>query len=137
MSDTRIHAVHLYKLGTAWVFDDPEKGITKEALVMGIDDMITQLAKQQHIKHASVGMILRFSEDPFREQQLHLEWLCKDESMQGNWYHCPELDHQGWLCPVLYRYYDVAPQRLYASLGELPHMPRKIIKHYLKQLVGC
>lgn len=134
---TKIYSVFLYRQGKNWVFDDPKKGIKGEALVMGIDTMIDELVSRLDIKYANVGSVLRFSSDPFPEQQLRLDWIAKDADLQGNWYYCHELNEQGWLCPVLYMYYNEAPRTLYASIGQLPHTKVRIVKHCLKQLVGC
>jgi len=30
----------------------------------------------------------------------------------GNWYFCPQLNMEGWLCPALFRYFGEAPKRL-------------------------
>jgi hypothetical protein len=35
--------------------------------------------------------------------------------MGGNWYYSRELCIEGWLCPALFKYFDVAPQTIYAK----------------------
>ena len=35
--------------------------------------------------------------------------------MGGNWYDSPDLDIEGWLCPALFKYFEVAPERIYAQ----------------------
>ena len=32
----------------------------------------------------------------------------------GNWYYSPDLEKEGWLCPALFKYFDEAPEKIYA-----------------------
>lgn len=110
-----IFALAPYKYQGTWVFDDPSKGLDKEAFVCGIDKMIDNVTV--NIPNAKEGFRLLFSPNPFPGVQLSLE-LRRPES-EGNWYHCTELDFEGWLCPALFHYFDTAPARLYAKAEAL------------------
>jgi hypothetical protein len=33
----------------------------------------------------------------------------KAQESGGNWYYCPQLDIEGWLCPALFKYFEKAP----------------------------
>lgn len=35
--------------------------------------------------------------------------------MGGNWYWNESLGMEGWLCPALFKYFDTAPERIYAQ----------------------
>lgn len=104
-----------YKYQGTWVFDDPSKGLDKEAFVCGIDKMIDSVTA--NIPDAKNGFRLLFSPNPFPGVQLSLE-LRRPES-GGNWYYCAELNFEGWLCPALFHYFSAAPTRLYAKAEAL------------------
>ena len=99
-----------YKYEGMWVFDDAAVGFHREPFVAGIDKMIDQLVAS--IPNAEQGFRLMFSAAPFPGHMLRLEW--RREESGGNWYYCPQLGIEGWLCPALFRYFDKAPAELYA-----------------------
>jgi hypothetical protein len=45
---------------------------------------------------------------------LRLEWRRADSD--GNWYHSPEFNLEGWLCPALLRYFERAPRAIYVQV---------------------
>jgi hypothetical protein len=99
-----------YRYEGMWVFDDPAVGLRREPFVAGIDNMIDQLVAS--IPDAEQGFRLIFSATPFPGHTVKLEWRREDSG--GNWYYCPQLGIEGWLCPALFRYFDKAPPELYA-----------------------
>jgi hypothetical protein len=99
-----------YKYEGMWVFDDAAVGLLREPFVSGIDTMIDRLVAA--IPAADRGFRLLFSATPFPGYTVRLEW--RREEFGGNWYFCPQLDLEGWLCPALFRYFDTAPAELYA-----------------------
>lgn len=99
-----------YRYEGMWVFDDPAVGLVREPFVAGIDKMIDQLVAS--IPNAERGFRLLFSATPFPGHTLKLEW--RREESGGNWYFCPQLGMEGWLCPALFRYFDKAPAELFA-----------------------
>ena len=101
-----------YKYEGMWVFDDPAVGLVREPFVAGIDKMIDQLVAS--IPEAEKGFRLLFSATPFPGHTVKLEW--KREEAGGNWYYCPQLGIEGWLCPALFRYFEKAPTELYARV---------------------
>ena len=105
-----IGVISPYKYEGMWVFDDPAVGLLREPFVSGIDTMIDRLVAA--IPAADHGFRLLFSATPFPGDTVRLEW--RREEFGGNWYVCPELDLEGWLCPALFRYFDTAPPELYA-----------------------
>lgn len=100
----------LDEVGT-WVFDDPGAGLTQEPFVSGVPEMIDYLVKD--IANARSGFRLLFSAAPFPGYQKRLVWL--REEMGGNWYASNDPTMEGWLCPALFRYFDMAPAQLYVK----------------------
>jgi hypothetical protein len=105
-----IGVINPYKYEGMWVFDDPALGLLREPFVSGIDTMIDRLVAA--IPAADRGFRLLFAATPFPGYSVRLEW--RRAEFEGNWYYCPQLDLEGWLCPALFRYFDTAPAELYA-----------------------
>jgi hypothetical protein len=99
-----------YKYEGMWVFDDPNVGLHREPFVFGIDEIITRTVVS--IPNAEDGFRLLFSPTPFPGYAIKLQW--RREEYGGNWYFCPQMDKEGWLCPALFKYFDKAPAELYA-----------------------
>lgn len=100
-----------YKYEGMWVFDDPDTGLHREPFVFGIDEIITGVVAS--IPNAENGFRLLYSTSPFPGFMVKLEW--RREEYGGNWYYCPQMDKEGWLCPALFKYFDKAPTELYAK----------------------
>lgn len=98
-----------YRYADTWVFDDKRVGLEQEPFISGIPEMIDGMVKD--IPNADKGFRLVFSTQPFPGHELELVW--KRQEKGGNWYYCPPLDKEGWLCPALFRYYQKAPERIY------------------------
>jgi len=98
-----------YQYEGLWVFDDLAVGLVREPFVSGVDTMIDRLVAA--IPDASTGFRLLFSATPFPGFTVRLEW--RREEFGGNWYFCPQLNLEGWLCPALFRYFETAPPALY------------------------
>ncbi len=106
-----ITVIHPYKYEGVWVFDDEKVGLVQEPFVSGADDIIEKLVSE--IPNAENGFSLLFSATPFPGHQAEFEW--KREEFGGNWYYIKELNMEGWLCPALFKYFDSAPQNIYAQ----------------------
>ncbi len=104
-------AIYPYKYEGLWVFDDEKVGLVQEPFVSGADVMMDQLT--EHIPGAEKGFRLLFSAKPFPGFMAELEW--RREELDGNWYYNADLELEGWLCPALLRYFDSAPNRIYAK----------------------
>ena len=102
-----------YKFSGMWVFDDAAVGLIREPFVAGIDTMIDRLTES--IPNAEAGFRLLFSTNPFPGYSVELQW--RREEYSGNWYYCPQLDIEGWLCPALFRYFPTAPEKLFAQVA--------------------
>ena len=106
-----ISVIFPYRHEGQWVFDDPDVGLNREPFVSGIDQMIDRVTAA--IPGAEKGFKLLFSATPFPGYAVKLEW--RREEYGGNWYFCPQLNIEGWLCPALFKYFDSTPPELYAK----------------------
>jgi hypothetical protein len=103
--------LHPYKLHrSTWLFDDERYGLVQEPFVCGTSEMIEVLA--QGIPNAEKGFRLTFSAAPFPGYAKEFRWLRSESG--GNWYQDDASSMEGWLCPVLFHYFEKAPARIYA-----------------------
>ncbi len=110
-----------YRWNGMWVFDDEAAGLHREPFVAGIDTMIDRLTAD--ILDAERGFRMVFSATAFPGHAVRLEW--RREESGGNWYHCSQLGMEGWLCPALFKYFESAPQEIYAKIEPIPHPPKR------------
>jgi hypothetical protein len=103
--------IHPYRAKGVWVFDDARAGLVQEPFVSGADLIIDRLV--DGIPDATSGFTLLFSASPFPGYQDQLDW--RREEHRGNWYYSARLDMEGWLCPALFKYFDVAPRQIFAQ----------------------
>lgn len=108
--DNALMVIFPYHHEKTWVFDDPDVGLVKEPFVFGIPEMIDDLVKD--IPNAEQGFKLIFSKNPFPSCQRNLAWL--REECEGNWY-AINGEKEGWLCPALFKYFDMAPKNIYVK----------------------
>ncbi len=111
-----IFAIAPYKYEGFWVFDDPSVGLAREPFVSGADEIIDVLTA--HIADAESGFRLLFSPIPFPGYAAR--FVRTREEFGGHWYSWPEKSMEGWLCPALFKYFENAPQEIYAQA-----LPRK------------
>lgn len=103
--------IYPYHYQQTWVFDDETVGLVREPFVSGVPEMIDKLV--ENIPNAEFGFRLFFSANPFPGYQAELLWL--REEYGGNWYYWQETNQEGWLCPALFQYFVVAPQKIYCK----------------------
>ena len=115
MSDNSIMVLQPYWHAGTWVFDAADKDLDKEPFVCGIPEIINDMVHD--IPNARQGFRLLFSARSFPGHTLMLEW--RREETGGNWYYSAKLNTEGWLCPALFKYFDKAPQELYAKAEAL------------------
>ena len=108
--DNTLMVIFPYRHEGTWVFDDAAVDLIKEPFVSGIPEMIDDLVNG--IPNAGKGFKLIFSKKPFPKYQRKLTWV--REEYGGNWYTINGKD-EGWLCPALFKYFDVAPQEVYVK----------------------
>ena len=98
------------ELGT-WVFDDPSVDLQQEPFVSGVPEMIDHLVAD--IPDAKKGFRMLFSAAPFPGYQRKL--TRQREEFGGWWYASDDPPMEGWLCPALFLYFDVAPPEVYVK----------------------
>ena len=106
-----------YWFNGTWVFDDETIGVTREPFVAGADDIITAMVEMAGVDNAREGFTLTFSAHNF-PRAYRVRWV--REECGGNIYEWE--GREGWLCPVLLRYFETAPQSIYVlpqSAGEV------------------
>jgi hypothetical protein len=94
-----------------WVFDDPAVGLRLEPFVSGAPAIIDLLVAG--IPNARDGFRLLFSDAPFPGFQRSLTLIREENG--GCWYSLDGSSLEGWLCRMLFKYFTVAPMRLYAK----------------------
>jgi len=107
-----LYRIRPFKDEGLWVFTDIGIGLDKEPLVAGIDTMLDIITKD--IEDAPNGFELRFSDKEFDGWAYSLEWQVPGD-MGGDWYSCPQLGIEGWLCPALGKYFGAPPPVLYLA----------------------
>ena len=106
-----IHVIRPYKRHGTWVFDDERVGLAAEPFVAGVPELIDQLVAD--IPDAAEGFRLTFSRAAFPGHEIILE---RDVPYRdGCYYRDPRSGRRGWLCPAMFRYFESAPPRIYAS----------------------
>lgn len=109
--------IHPYWHKGTWVFDDERVGLVKEPFVAGVPEMINHLVKD--IPNAEKGFRMQFSVFPFPNFTQEIQRT--REEFSGNWYKMTDEPYlEGWLCPALFEYFPVAPNKLYVNAEELP-----------------
>jgi len=106
-----IRVIFPYLKNGVWMFDDDAVGLTQEPFVMGIPEMIHSLVAE--IPGADDGFALYFSKNPLPGFQVKPDWI--REEYEGNWYRLDGTDKESWLCPALFKYFDRAPENIYAK----------------------
>ncbi len=107
--------LNLYKNKDTWLFDDSKKGITKEPFVEGSSELITELQARSGLSGDS--LTITFSDRPFPEGHHTLLWQASREEGGWNKYYSKELAMDNWLCPVLLKYFEDAPEKLYVAMS--------------------
>lgn len=107
-----LFVIRPYKYYGQWVFDDADKGLNREALVAGIDEMLNIWEKQLHASNK--GLVITFSEHYFPGINFCIDWVRQD--VVGNWYESKIFGFQGWLCPALFKYFNQAPKQIFAKI---------------------
>jgi len=104
-----------YRQHGTWVFDDDAADLHQEPFVAGAPEMIDVLVAD--IPQAAAGFRLLFSPEPFPGHQQVL--IHDGEEDGGNWYRTQQPAMRGWLCPALFKYFRMAPQRIYVKAEAL------------------
>ena len=112
-----IYTIEPYKtLHGQWVFDDPGRGLFREAFVAGVDTMLDDITHDN--PWAWGGFNLLFSAIQF-PGYTHL-LTKKDEESGGAWYFGDINGNEmtGWLCPALLTYFEEIPEEIFIQIDD-------------------
>jgi len=104
----------LYKQNNTWLFDDPGKAVCNEPFVEGSSEILSELQNQLGLSGNT--LTIEFSDAPFEGHQHVLQWKNSRDAGTWNLYYSEELQMEGWLCPVLLKYFDDAPKKLFLKI---------------------
>ena len=103
-----------------WVFDDPELGLEKEALVAGMEAMIYFATQELGIEEPERGFVATFSDKPFPDYRIKMLLVGQETGEERHGWHTYEaLGVEGSLCPALFKYFKKAPKAIYVELRNL------------------
>ena len=94
------------------MFDDSNVGLVREAFVGGTDTIID--VATAHIPNARQGFLAVFSAGYFPDAQIVLKWVREEGG--GNVYRWDEKGMEAWLCPALFKYFALPPEKLYIQV---------------------
>jgi hypothetical protein len=131
MNQNVLKVINPYQWNGLWVFDDEKTGLVREALIAGIDTMLDKLTSGY--ENAADWVMVLFSDVPFPGHQIELKWLRHGqendkETNTGDWYYCPQLHLEGWLCPALLLYFQTPPASIYAMVKPKQAVPAPTTK---------
>lgn len=106
-----LNVIFPYRLGKSWVFDDLAKNIAKEPFIAGIDVMLDDIAGPN-----ASSLIAIFSSKEFPRYTHKLEKIKEEHG--GAWYKEKSLSLDGWLCPVLMKYFPSPPEEIFIQIKE-------------------
>ena len=110
MNQNSLMVIYPFKHAGIWMFSDETTHLVNEPFVGHVNNLMDWLTR--NIPNAENGFRLIFGAKPFPEYGMMLRHV--REEHEGNWYVCDALGEEpGWLCPALYRYFQVAPPTLY------------------------
>jgi hypothetical protein len=108
-----ILAICPYKHAGLWVFDDERAGLVQEPFIGGADTIIDKAVEAKGIADATNGFRLIFSAGQFPGYDFRFTWVRAGDG--GNWYHSADFQMDGWLCPALFKYFETAPNEIFAK----------------------
>lgn len=104
-----------------WVFDDKARKIKHEPFVGNTNVIIDNMVLR--IPNAVFGFRLQFSDEQFEGCNLFpLTRMEDDKRHKGCWYMTRLSDGsraEGWLCKVLYKYFDKTPDTIWYKASPL------------------
>ena len=118
MKNAPVFTIKPYRQLNTWMFDDEMKNIHQEPFVLGIPEMLDNVLKSKSIKATQFSM--QFSENEINKADLVLE--LDYEVSDGAWYKIKNNPHvKGWLCPVIHKYFDEIPEKIFIEIKNIEH----------------
>lgn len=109
-----INVILPYKHNGVWAFDDPSKDLHAEPFVGESNDII-DILEDLTLEYEDESLLLMFAAIPFPGAEFKFQHLGRGDFEFGDWYHCPELEMNGWLCPALLEYFHEAPKQIHVQ----------------------
>jgi hypothetical protein len=98
-----------------WIFDDVEKQVFDEPFVEGSSELITAMRDSLGLK--GENLTLTFEPQQFQKTNFRLDWMDCRSNGTWNMYRCQSLAMEGWLCPVLLRYFAKPPRQMFVGIA--------------------
>ena len=112
----RIYEIYPFDHQGSLVFDDASVGLDKEPLVQGVPAIIYGLCDLVGIQNPQQGFALKFSTEEFNGFQA----VALKVALENGGCTYQFGDAIGWLCPMLYKYFVEAPEKIYFKVAPLP-----------------
>lgn len=112
-----IQTLQPYRFGSALVFDDPVKGLFREAFVGGMPEILLTACRRFGVERPELGFTMLLADEPFPAAQVVLTKVGPDGS--GTVYEWEGMS--GWLCANLRLYFDPPPEKLFIALKGIKH----------------
>ena len=107
-----LYVLKIYNHEGTYVFDDPQVDLVREPFVMGMPEIIEhQMGGGPIDTFTAIFSAAAFPGYNTVLKRLHPEY-------GGTWYELDGTHLQGWLCPALFKYFQVAPERLYVQFTD-------------------
>jgi hypothetical protein len=100
-----------YTQGRLWFFDDFKNGLVKEPLTDGVPQVITKACQKSSLNQ---NIQIHFSNFEFSEFVLDFQKPLRN----GNVYRWKKEGLKCWFCPALFKYFSVAPKRIWFFLNQ-------------------
>lgn len=97
-----------YRTPDGWAFDDAERGIVAEPLILGAHTLCDILADGEE------KFTIEFSADPPGEDNITL--LQFDSADKESWYYSKTHNIVVYLCPALFAFFEAPPQIIYYTV---------------------
>lgn len=107
-----------YRKEEKWLFTDGRLGFSDEQLGGGNETILDAILAQLDPPF-DFGFYLRFADRKIEDWCYSLEWR-RPEPRGGDWYYCPQLDRDEWLCQAFHRYFKAIPPLLYIAWERIP-----------------
>lgn len=116
-----LNIFEIYKEGSLWLFDDPDKELIREPFVTETSIVIDTML-QKHLDFYKIKgplpteAILFITSEFFGPHVFRRLYDGKDPATEGTTYQMDNENTAIWLCPALLKYYPAAPAQLFMSV---------------------
>lgn len=107
------NSIYPYKEFNTWFFDDVDFHIYHEPFVMGVSEMIDNILHKKGINDKQIK--INFSTEKFADADVTL--FKTSDLEEGAMYEISENKESGWLCPALFKYFQMAPEKIYIQVS--------------------